>query len=460
MHKLILHRKRLAAVCAALVTLTLGLSLALILRSGLIEGASPEADQRKARLEAIYEKEITLEGQFLDRSGAAITLPQTPGQAAAVVDGEAYSYLIGYNSPIYGTSGLRSSLSDYLYTGGSDHCGAAVTLTLDAALQEDCYRLLDGHAGSVIVLEADTGAVLACASRSADDMGMDVNQIDSLMPTYLQRDGFLLNSALRSEDPPGSTFKLITSACLIENGLAGYTMDDTGSFRYGSMVITNHDDLIGGPGVTLQTALVSSLNTYFASAGCELGTALLGNTAQGFLYDAEYDLDFGTLRASSSLPGNLNRNAAGSAAFGQGELVTSPLQICCSMAAFLNDGQLMKPYLIRQIQDEGSVCYAGQPELLSQACSAETAQSVRALAAAAAQSYGLTYPEGTVYAKTGTAETASGLYHAYLLLGLETDSGHHYAVLIDWRETTSGSGQLLRYGEMLLTYLRQLDETM
>lgn len=452
-----IRRKRLAAACAALVTLTLGLSLAMILRSGLIPGANEEADQRKAKLEAIYEKEATLEGQFLDRGGNAISLPETPGQAAPLVDGEAYSYLIGYNSPIYGTSGLRSSLSDYLYTGGRDHVGAAVTLTLDGVLQESCYRLLDGHAGSVIVLVPETGAVLACASRSADDMGMDVNQIDSLMPTYLQREGFLLNSALRTEDPPGSTFKLITAASLIENGLSGYTMDDTGSFRYGSNVITNHDGLVGGPGLGLQKALVSSLNTYFASAGCQLGNALLGETAAGFLYDAEYALDFGALRSSSGLSGNLNRNAAGSTAFGQGELVTSPLQICCSMAALLNGGQLMKPYLIGQIQDEGAVCYAAQPELLSQACSPETADEVLALAEAAAQSYGLEYPGGRVCAKTGTAETASGLYHAYLLLGIETPSGQRYAALINWRETSGGSGQLIPYAQMMLEYLRQLE---
>lgn len=452
-----IRRKRLAATCAAMLTLTLGLSLALILRSGLIPGANEEADQRKAKLEAIYEKEATLEGQFLDRSGAAISLPETPGQAALLVDGEAYSYLIGYNSPIYGTSGLRSSLSDYLYTGGKDRVGAAVTLTLDGALQESCYRLLDGHAGSVIVLAPDSGAVLACASRSADDMGMDVNQIDALMPTYLQREGFLLNSALRTEDPPGSTFKLITAASLIENGLSGYTMDDTGSFRYGTNTITNHDGVVGGPGVSLQRAVVSSLNTYFASAGCELGNALLGDTASRFLYDADYALDFGTLHSSSGLPGNLNRNAAGSAAFGQGELVTSPLQICCTMSALLNSGQLMKPYLIAQIQDEGTVCCATEPELLSQACSQETAEQVLSLAEAAAQSYGLESSGGRVYAKTGTAETASGLNHIYLLMGVETASGQRYAALIDWRETSGGSGQLLSSAQMLLEYLRQLD---
>lgn len=451
-----IRHKRLAAVCAALVTLTLGLSLAMILRSGLIPGVNEEADQRKAKLEAIYEKEATLEGQFLDRDGAAISLPSAPGQAAPLVDGEAYAYLIGYNSPIYGTSGLRSSLSDYLYTGGKDRVGAAVTLTLDRALQENCYRLLDGHAGSVIVLEPDSGAVLACASRSADDMGMDVNQIDDLMPTYLQREGFLLNSALRTEDPPGSTFKLITAASLIENGLSGYTMDDTGSFRYGTNVITNHDGVVGGPGVTLQRALVSSLNTYFASAGYELGNALLGKTAAGFLYDANYTLDFGTLCSSSGLSGSLNRNAAGSAAFGQGELATSPLQICCSMAAFLNGGQLMKPYLIQQIEDEGAVCYAAQPELLRQACTQETAAQVLSLAEAAAQSYGFEYAGGRVYAKTGTAETSSGLHHLYLLLGVEMPSGQRYAALIDWRETSGGSGQLIASAQMLLEYLRQL----
>ena len=62
----------------------------------------------------------------------------------SVYEAEEYSPIIGYNSPIYGTSGLRKTYEEKLLLGGKDRVGATIRLTTDNELQSFCYHLLGG----------------------------------------------------------------------------------------------------------------------------------------------------------------------------------------------------------------------------------------------------------------------------------------------------------------------------
>ena len=79
----------------------------IIFTTGVIRGVSPQIDEERSKLISVEIEESTFEGTIMDRWGMAITSTTQPGLRAEATDPECFSYLIGYNSPVYGKSGLR-----------------------------------------------------------------------------------------------------------------------------------------------------------------------------------------------------------------------------------------------------------------------------------------------------------------------------------------------------------------
>lgn len=448
------NARRMAAICGAAVFVTFLFAYNLVMGSGLIPGADAAVDARTEKLEDAAERRATIEGTFVDCTGAPISESKGAGEPAVLRFEESYSYLIGYNSKKYGTSGLRSRLHEYLYRGGSDYTGAQVRLTTHNALQEYCYQLLEGSEGSIIVMNAETGALLACASRSDAEVGYNVNEIDTHFETYNSIDTFFLNRAVMAQDPEGSTFKILTTAAMVENGLEDHVYDDLdGTFSVGGAVIHNYRGECFGAGLDLQTALKKSANVYFASAGVALGPQNLQATAQRFLLGTPVELDFATLRSEFAL-GDLNDPVLlAETAYGQGQVVASPMQIAMMMAAVVNDGVMMKPYILEEIIDDGSSVYRGTHEKISQALTADTAQRVQVYLHETAKYYGFSQEVyGTVYAKTGTADQSGGGNHLYYLMGVDTPDGS-YVILADRRNAQSSSSALKNTATSVLVYL-------
>ena len=458
LHPVTFYSVRAALISALSVLLVFLIIYRLVLSTGLIPGADAAVDARAQSLRNFSERMSSVEGQFMDRNGDPITEPSAPGKPAQVIFGEAYSYLIGYNSAVYGTSGLRSRLYRELFYGGADRVGAQVTLTTDNDLQEFCYRnVLGEHEGSVIVLRPETGEVLACASRSSAQCPYNVNEIDAKYEEYSQYDAFFLNRATMSQDPPGSTFKIVTAAAMIEGGMEDYLYDDeTGALRVGDINIRNFGNQSYGKNVNMEFAFQRSMNVYFASAAMNMDANRLRNTAQAFLFGEKISLDFAALSSHIDMR---SRPLLASAAFGQGKTIVSPMQVVMLMGTVLNHGEMMKPYLIQSIADNGATRKPTKPQRLSEAVSAATARSLKAYLHSNALYYGLSEEYGTVYAKTGTADQADGRNHIYYLLGLEDKrTGASYAALIDRRNTQEASGALKASAETLLGYLRDMAE--
>ena len=112
--------KRVAAFCGATTFLVLLFAYELIVGAGLIPGANAAVDKRTHMLEDLAARRTTIEGQFVDNNGNAITRAEEPGIPGVLLYDEAYSHLIGYNTNMYGTSGLRKLLYKDLYYGGKD----------------------------------------------------------------------------------------------------------------------------------------------------------------------------------------------------------------------------------------------------------------------------------------------------------------------------------------------------
>lgn len=448
------HPKRTAFTCAVITFLVFLFSYQLIIGSGLIPGANKSVDQRTKRLENAANRRITVEGAFLDHNGDLITQAEEPGTPAVLLYDAPYAHIIGYNSNMYGTSGLRGRLYDNLYYGGKDGVGATVTLTTTNDLQQFCYDRLGANKGCIIVMNAETGALMAIASRSDAGLAYTVNDIDKNFSEYASHNAFFLNPATTSENPGGSTFKAVTSTSLVENGMEHYVYDDLdGVFTVGSASIHNYGNAVYGAGVDLQKALNKSCNTYFASAGVAVNAKNLYDTATRFLYGQTIELDFATLKSTFDL-GNLNdRSLVARTAFGQGKVTVSPLQVAMTMGAIMNDGVMMKPYILENITDDGKTILQASPAAASNATDKETARKMQGYLHNVALSYGFEEEVyGRVYAKTGTADQSNGRNCCYYLMGVETETGK-YVILVNYSDTYGTSSNLKKAATDILAYL-------
>lgn len=450
--KTVFNPKRTASVIALFVCISVIIIMVVIYQGGMLPGMNESADERAHSIAVRLAKGETVEGVFYDRNHTAVTESHGAGEPASVLYGEAFSYLIGYNDAYYGTSGLRNVLYDDIFFGGKDGVGAEVNLTIDAQLQQFCYKALGEHAGSISVLNAKTGEVLACASRSDDHVGYDANSVRENFAVYNSIPAFWLNHATIANDAPGSTFKLVTASAMLESGCQNYTLPEyaTGEYCVGNYTIHNFNGATYAAGSDLRTALIESINTYFASAAVNvLGAGKLDKTARSFLIgEGDIELDFATLRSNFNLGSLSNDALLAQTAYGQGETVMSPMHIAMVMSTILNDGTVMKPYMVDSLRNDGRLrSYSSDEVLCEGVISKETAHAMQDMLSKTAEHYGFESGKlGTCYAKTGTAQVGEingqDVHHIYIVCGVEAPDGNTYVAVMDWCRTFESSGVL------------------
>jgi peptidoglycan glycosyltransferase len=105
-------------------------------------------------------------------------------------------------------------------------------------------------------------------------------------------------------------------------------------------------------------------------------------------------------------------------AFGQGQALVTPLDMAQLVAAVANDGMLMRPHIVQEIRAGDAVSFQAQPELLRRVIAPQAAQQLRAVMQRSVEigyAAPAALPGVTVGAKTGTAETATGVPHAWFM---------------------------------------------
>jgi len=268
--------------------------------------------------------------------------------------------------------------------------GKNLILTLDAKLQKVAERALDwqmyrlqtipnvgdgraytnARAGAVVVMDVKTGAILAIASRPAFDLNLFVGGISEEDWNALNSDPNLplINRAIQTAYHPGSTWKLLTAAAALQEGV---TTPYEKVFSGRQYEPTGQRDWVpyGHGWVDVRNALRLSSNIYFYEMGRRLGIEKLVEYAKAFGFGSPTGIDLGG-EAPGILPDEEYRKANGwylgnttSAAIGQIFAVT-PVQLVRYVAAFANGGKLMRPYLVQSIEDlDGTVLYTAQPQV-------------------------------------------------------------------------------------------------
>jgi peptidoglycan glycosyltransferase len=357
--------------------------------------------------------------------------------------GEEYAAITGYYSVTLGAHGVERAensilsgnddrlfvrrLSD-LVTGRTPR-GGTVVLTVNPKAQDAAWEGMKGKRGAVVALDPRTGAVLALVSAPSYNPNVlsshNTGAVDrSFKSLSADKDRPLNNRGVGEVYPPGSTFKVVTSAAALSSG--SYTPETSIPAPHQlTLPQTNRklrnfgNEVCAGSGkMSLRDALRISCNTAFAALGLRLGADALAQQAQAFGFGrAPLDLEQTT---ASVFPSGLNPPQTAQAAIGQFDVRATPLQMALVAAGVANHGLVMRPYLVRELQGPDlSVIERTEPKELGRAMDAPAASQltgmmedvVRRGTGTSARISGV-----TVAGKTGTAQHGDGAApHAWFI---------------------------------------------
>lgn len=236
--------------------------------------------------------------------------------------------------------------------------GEEVRLSIDLELQRFIDEQMGDHVGSVIVLEADTGQVLALVSKPSFDNNLFVSGLSHADWAVLRDNPAhpLQNRTIQSAYPPGSVFKLVIAGCALTEKVAA-TSDRvfcSGGFQLGNRLFRCWERRGHGV-VDMARGLVESCDTFFYTIGDKLGVDRMYPCAiqSGFGKPTGIDLphespglvpsrDWKRRRFGEAWRRGENLNMS----IGQGYMLTTPLQVARYNAALINGARLLKPQLL------------------------------------------------------------------------------------------------------------------
>jgi peptidoglycan glycosyltransferase len=359
--------------------------------------------------------------------------------------GAAYAPVTGFYSLVVGASGIEQA-EDPILAGSDDKLflsrisdeitgqtpqGGSVVLSINAKAQQAAYNGLkaSGHPGAVVALDPKTGAILALASYPSYDPSVLTthnSRSDTQAYRQLVHDPAnpLLDRALNQTYPPGSTFKVVTTATALSSGK--YTpnslVDAPNSLALPQTThqLTNFAGETCGPGgkITLTVALTVSCNTAYGGLGLKLGAAAISQQAKRFGFGQTVKTPI------QSSPSRFSDDATGPnvafAAIGQFDDSVTPLQMAMVASGIANGGVVMKPYLVAQTRaPNASVLSSAHPHELSQAVSSHVATELTTMmqsVVAHGTGQAASIPGIAVAGKTGTAQNATGQQsHAWFI---------------------------------------------
>jgi penicillin-binding protein A len=370
-------------------------------------------------------------------------------------DGPRYGMITGFYSLVFSRTLVEQEFNSYLLGRAPEQFaqnvtdlltarsspGGTLVLTLDRATQAAAQDALGNRKGAVVALDPRTGAVLAMTTFPR----YDPNDLSSHDPERIRRnwdrlvkdpDGPLLNRAAGGLYPPGSTFKVITSAAALENGVS--LDEELPSPQVYDVPQTSADirnfggGTCGDGSLTLPEALEISCNTTFAALGVRLGDRKLATEAEKFGLNkpSPYQLP----AATSSIPRNQDVPSTAQSAIGQRDVRVSPLQMASVAATIANGGRRMAPYVVGEVvSDKGGVVKRFEGEDLGQAIPGQVAGDLKDMMTGVVErgtGESAQIPGLQVAGKTGTAQHAPGRAPHAWFIGFTEQGGRAIAVAV------------------------------
>lgn len=334
-----------------------------------------------------------------------------------------FAHVIGYASN--GRAGLElsankdlltshASLLEQIKSGENNEklTGDTVVVTLDPVLQKAAYNALGSYKGAVVVMEPDSGKILAMVSKP--DFNPNTIALDWDSMVMDESNSALLNRATQGLYPPGSTFKILTTLAYLrenKNNYQNFTYDCNGSLTQGDVTITCYNGKVHGT-EDLQRAFASSCNTAFSHIGLGLNGNDFKKLAEKFLFNTSLP----TKMQHSTSVFKLNKDSSYgeqmTTAIGQGDTLVTPLHMALITSTVANGGIMMKPYYVDHIETyDGDMVSKTKPSSYGTLMTADEAgiltdfmtETVKSGTAAE-----LSYSSYTAAGKTGSAEYETG----------------------------------------------------
>ena len=297
---------------------------------------------------------------------------------------------------------------------GKKNPGNNIVTTLNLNLSQVASDALGSRKGAVVALDPVTGKILAMVSKPTYDPNELTDARWKQLTADLDDDSALLNRATQGVYPPGSTFKLYTALEYMreDEDFRSFSYKCTGSIGTGDDRIRCYGGEIHGK-VSLSTAFAESCNAAFCQIGSKLNVNKWKSTCESLYYNKRVPLS--RLEQNISKFKLTNKSEKGDvmqASIGQGDTVVTPLQNALLVCAAVNQGVLMKPYLVDHVEDfQGKVVKSYEPEVAATPITEEESEELIKLMRATVKSGTATalYP-GSFKAggKTGSAEFQNG----------------------------------------------------
>ena len=347
-----------------------GLLLALITYISLfvVRNSDEVINNSYNKRESLYEQ-YTYRGDILSSDGEVLAYSDINNSEKRVYPfGNIFAHVVGFNKK--GKQGIESLANFRLLTSNIDYSekfsnelsgiknpGDSIVTSLNIKSQIAAYEALGNRKGAVIFMDAANGYILAMVSKP----DFDPNYIDFNWENIIndKDNSILLNRAMQGLYPPGSTFKILTALEYIKENpnTDNYEFDCNGFFEYkGTRINCYHGASHGN--VDFKKSFAKSCNSSFANITTKLNKNSFKDTCEELLFNQELPSPALLYKRSSMnvydsyVPIN-NKSSIDElmqTGIGQGKTSVTPYHMCLISAAIANDGVLMNPIIVKEIE--------------------------------------------------------------------------------------------------------------
>ncbi len=277
--------------------------------------------------------------------------------------------------------------------------GYSLTLTIDEVIQyiaerelDKAYKIFHAKGASLIVMEPHTGAILAMVNRPT----FDLNQYNTIDKDKKR------NRSVSDLFEPGSVFKIVTASAALEEKRV--TEEDkffceNGSYRVAGRILHDHQP---HGWLTFREVIEESSNIGTTKVAQILGPDIIYRYIKLFGFGVKTGVDLpGEISGMIKEPRYWSKTSISAVPIGQ-EVGVTALQLACAFSVIANGGQLMKPYIVKEIRDKhGEIIKSYSPVVVRKAISQDTANRVKKILTGAVE-------EGTGKLAKITGFTAAG----------------------------------------------------